>query len=111
MKKEDFLKRAEEKILGIENELIRLDEWQQIPPDPALFNDMGAFGINTMPFTTWLQFVFIPNVKDIIIKQGNFPASSSVATYAYRNLDAERYAILNYMLSDFDALINKGSGS
>ena len=111
MEKEDIYKRAEDKILGIENELIRLGEWQKLPPDPAVFNDMGAFGINTMPFTTWLQFVFIPNVRDIIIKQGNFPGSSAVATYAYRNLYAERYAMLNLMLSDFDALINKGSGS
>lgn len=111
MEKEEIHKRAEEKILRIENELIRLGEWQPLPPDPAVFNDMGAFGINTMPFTTWLQFVFIPNVKDIIIKQGKFPGSSSVATYAYRNLDAERYAMLNLILSDFDALINKGSGS
>jgi uncharacterized protein YqcC (DUF446 family) len=110
MKEQYTYRNAEERLLRIENELRNLGEWQVIPPDPALFDNMGAFGSNTMPFTTWLQFVLIPNVKNIISKRGKFPESSSVATYSYRNLDGEKYATLNNLLSDFDALFIKNSG-
>lgn len=108
MKNNDIYKSVEEKILSIENELMGLGEWQPLPPDPAVFVNMGAFGSNTMPFTTWLQFVFVPNVKEIISTQGVFPGSSSVATYAYRNLEEQRYDRLNALLGEFDSLFNKG---
>jgi uncharacterized protein YqcC (DUF446 family) len=108
MEKKEIYKGAEKKILSIENELIRLCEWQSESPNPAVFVDMGAFGSNTMPFTTWLQFVFIPNVKKIISTQSVFPGSSSVATYAYRNLEDQRYDRLNALLGEFDSLFNKG---
>ncbi|WP_374951054.1 YqcC family protein [Mucilaginibacter sp.] len=107
MQNNELYKSVEAKTLSIENELIKLGEWRPVPPDPAVFVDMGAFGSNTMPFTTWLQFVFIPNVKKIISTKGVFPESSSVATYAYRNLEEERYDRLNALLSEFDSLFNK----
>jgi hypothetical protein len=72
MEEQYTYRNAEERLLRIQNELINLEEWQAIPPDPSLFDNMGAFGSNTMPFTTWLQFVLIPNVKNIISKRGNF---------------------------------------
>lgn len=104
--KRDIYQKAASMIGLIEQELKQLSDWRETPPDPQLFENMGAFGGNTMPFTTWLQFVFIPNVRAIIAEKGAFPKSSSVATYAYRNLDEDRYSKLNARLSVFDALFN-----
>jgi uncharacterized protein YqcC (DUF446 family) len=100
----DIYQQAEEHITRIENELKHLGDWQESPPDPQIFVDMGAFGSNKIPFTTWLQFVFIPNVRTLSSSHGQFPRSSSVAAYAYRNLEEDRYQHLNALLSGFDAL-------
>jgi uncharacterized protein YqcC (DUF446 family) len=105
-KNKDIYQKSKEHISRIEKELKSLEDWQPLPPDPGVFTDMGAFGSNSMPFTTWLQFVFIPNVKEMIDKRGSFPKSSGVATYAYRNLEESKYERLKALLSDFDALFN-----
>jgi len=102
----DMYHRVEEQIALIVQELKELNHWQDVSPDPKVFENMGAFGSNTMPFTMWLQFVFVPNVKKIITERGTFPQSSQVATYAYRNLDEGRYERLNTLLSEFDAIFN-----
>jgi len=102
----DIYQKVEEQINQVEQELKNLGHWREAQPNPKLFENMGAFGSNTMPFTMWLQFVFIPNVKKIITEQGTFPKSSQVATYAYRNLEGNEYDRLNALLSEFDALFN-----
>jgi uncharacterized protein YqcC (DUF446 family) len=53
----------------------------QRPPDSA-FQNMGAFGINTMPFTDWLRWVFVPNVERLITSNGPWPTSSQVSAQA-----------------------------
>ncbi len=97
---------AAQKADEIENELKALGHWKNTPPDPAIFVNMGAFGSNTMPFTSWLQFVLIPRIRQIIDEKDKFPGSSSVAVVAYRNLEEDRYETLNRLLSEFDALFN-----
>jgi uncharacterized protein YqcC (DUF446 family) len=98
--------KAELLINQIEQELKNIGEWQEKQPDPKLFENMGAFGSHTMPFTTWLQFVLISNVRKIVLDRGTFPTSSAVATYAYRNFEDRKYEELNALLSKFDELFN-----
>lgn len=63
--------------------------WEtQRPPDSA-FENMGAFGINTMPFTDWLRWVFVPNVERLITTNGPWPTSSQVSAQAAREGDTD----------------------
>jgi uncharacterized protein YqcC (DUF446 family) len=60
--------------------------------------------MDTMSFTQWLQFVFIPKVKEAA-KANQFPAKSQVGTQAVRELDTVPTASrLVTLLSEFDDL-------
>ncbi len=100
-------KRVEEQIRKIEEELKGIGRWQLDPLPDAAFENMGAFGSKSMVLEQWLQFVFIPNVSQIIESEGVFPANSEVAVYAVRNLDGEdEVKTLLELLSEFDGLFS-----
>ena len=71
----------------IERELKRHYWWQEMPLASEKFVNMGPFGGNTVIFEPWLQFVFLPAVKDTLTGRRQAPNSSSVGTYALRNFD------------------------
>lgn len=98
--------KVQEAIDEIEAELKRLGWWQEQRPPEEMFDFKMAFGMDTMPFSTWLQFVLIPRVKDIIESHGEFPTSSSVGVHAVREFDGVYEADdLIRMLVAFDNLI------
>jgi uncharacterized protein YqcC (DUF446 family) len=89
----------------IEDEMKRINFWQDTPIDPAAMNFKKAFAMDTMAYTQWLQFIFIPRVKQIIAEHGKFPSSSSVGTQAIREFDGQDQANnLVTLLCEFDAL-------
>jgi uncharacterized protein YqcC (DUF446 family) len=90
----------------IEAELKRLGWWQEERPPEKMFDFKMAFGMDTMPFSSWLQFILIPRVKDIIESRGEFPKSSYLGTHAIREYDGVYEADdLISMLATFDKLI------
>ncbi|MCC6643530.1 YqcC family protein [Candidatus Peregrinibacteria bacterium] len=105
MERTELYKVVEQKIAEIEAELKRLKRWTNGELAPEKFENMGAFGINTMTIEQWIQFVLIPRVREIIAEQGDFPADSQVGTYAMRNLDGDDEAgQLVTLLCEFDSL-------
>jgi uncharacterized protein YqcC (DUF446 family) len=94
----------------IEAELKRLKRWSLVPLPAEKFNDMGAFGENTMSFEQWLQFILIPRINEIAESKGEFPEGSMLAPYAIRYFDGDVEADdLHRLLYDLDILINKKS--
>lgn len=83
----------------IEQEMRVSGFWQQEPLKPQQYNFQ-------MAFSQWLQFIFIPRVREIIAAQGQFPNTSQVAVQAAREFDAvPKTSRLLTLLSEFDALI------
>lgn len=98
---------AEQAINKIEAELKSLNVWSEEPLAPEKFENMGAFGSHTMAFTQWLQFVLVPRVRDVIARQGQFPAQSNVAAFAYREFDGQNeFQQLCRLLQEFDDLFH-----
>ena len=92
----------------IEAELKRLNRWisHQLPPE--VYDNMGAFGSNTMAFEQWLQFILIPRIHTTVEEKGDFPESSSIAPYAIRVFDGDSKAgHLHDLLYELDKLINE----
>lgn len=93
------------KIDEIEQEMKRVGLWQEAPLAPEQYEFTRAFGMDTMSYDQWLQFVFLPRVREIISTRSKFPTSSSVGAQAVREFDtypnAER---LISLLSEFDTL-------
>ncbi|NDV89797.1 YqcC family protein [Alteromonas sp. 345S023] len=69
----------------------RLDELENIleeqgllpntPPSPSALSSTQPFAIDTMPFTSWLAFVFISKCRQMIA-QGQLPPSMAIAPAA-----------------------------
>ena len=91
----------------IKAELVKLGRWQDTPLPEAAFDNMGAFGSNTMTFEQWIQFVLLVSISDIIQQSEDFPDESQVGTYAVRTLDGDTEAgLLIQLLQELDDLIN-----
>ena len=88
----------------IEQEMRKIGFWQSQPLRPEQMAFQQAFAMDTMVFAQWLQFIFLPRVREAIAAN-QFPGSSSVSTQAIRefdgNLEASRLVTL---LAEFDAL-------
>ena len=92
------------KLEQIESEMLHIGMWQDKPLEPDQYDFRAAFAGDTMSFSQWLQFIFIPNVKSAA-SSGKFPASSQVAVQAVREFDGmDEASRLVTLLSEFDAL-------
>jgi uncharacterized protein YqcC (DUF446 family) len=96
---------VQKKIDAIEAEMKRIGYWQSEPLDPGQYGFQRAFAMDTMTFSQWLQFIFIPRVKEIVAIAGEFPRRSMVGAQAVREFDgAPEASDLVGLLSEFDAL-------
>ena len=94
------------KATEIESELKRINRWEPAELPPEKFENMGAFGSNTMTFEQWIQFVLLQRIHQVIENKGQFPSQSQVGTYAIRNFDGDPDADnLVRLLNELDDLI------
>lgn len=93
-----------ERIDAIEAEMKRIGLWHEEGLEPSRLEFTQAFGADTMAFQQWLQFVFIPRVREIVAERGSFPSRSQVGVQAIREFDGyDEAADLVGLLSDFDS--------
>ena len=92
-------------LAEIESEMKRIGLWQSEPLRPEQYEFRQAFAMDTMAFSQWLQFIFIPRVRQIIAAGGQFPSKSRVGAQAVREFDTlpDAEKLLD-RLSEFDAL-------
>jgi uncharacterized protein YqcC (DUF446 family) len=92
------------KLEEIETELKHSGFWQAEPLKAEQYDFKAAFGMDRMTFSQWLQFVFLPRVKEAATQE-QFPSESNVAAQAVREFDGVVEAdLLISLLSEFDAL-------
>jgi len=88
----------------IEAEMRRIGFWQSEPLRPEQLEFTQAFAMDTMTYAQWLQFIFLPRVREAVASN-QFPSSSSVGTQAVREFDgAPDAGRLVTLLSEFDGL-------
>lgn len=92
------------KLDQIETEMRRIHLWQENPLQAEQYDFRAAFAADTMSFSQWLQFIFIPSVKRAAANE-SFPSKSQVSAMAVREFDGmgEASSLIAY-LSEFDAL-------
>ncbi len=90
---------------AIENELKRLGWWQAERPAEDAFQNMVPFGMATLAFSQWLQFVLIERVDVLLAGDGDWPSSSAVGVHAVREYDGlDEAGPLVDLLCEWDAL-------
>ena len=103
-------KSVQAKVDEIETEMKRIGMWQKEPPPPENLDFKKAFGMDKFALEQWLQFVFLPRVRDIIATKGTFPTQSQVSAQAYREWkmwgsDDDKDQLIE-RLREFDALFS-----
>ena len=107
----DPYERAAALCAALEAELKRLGRWRATPLPAAAFENMGAFGENTMTFEQWIQFVLLDRLREIVSERGTFPGGSQLASYAVRAFDDDPDAEpLREILWEIDQLVARVSG-
>jgi uncharacterized protein YqcC (DUF446 family) len=90
----------------IEAEMRRIGYWQSQPLRPEQLQFRKAFAMDTMAFTQWLQFIFLPRVREAAASH-SFPSSSSVGVQAVREFDGNSDASgLVKLLAELDRLFD-----
>lgn len=94
------------KLDEIEAEMRRIGMWQEQGLRPEQYDFRQAFGMDTMAFDQWLQFVLIPRAREIIAARGSFPPFSEVSAQAAREFDTRPLdtSRLQTLLHEFDRL-------
>jgi len=98
-----------EQLLVIERELRVRGLWASSPPDAQAFASREPFCVDTLSFEQWLQWVFLPRMKDILQSDGPLPAVSGILAMAevvYQGRSLEIAGLLR-ALETFDRLISR----
>lgn len=93
---------------GLQTELQRLEFWQENPPSTTAMQSTAPFCCDTMPLHQWLQFIFLPKMRQLIAQQQPLPKKIAIAPFAevaYAN-EARRVVTLIAMLSAIDLLLS-----
>ncbi len=72
----------QQQLIALETQLRHAELWGDIPPDDKAIHSREPFCVDTMPIEQWLQWVFIPKIKQMTASpdfQG-FPHRSDIHT-------------------------------
>ncbi|MEL6447555.1 MAG: YqcC family protein [Pseudomonadota bacterium] len=95
---------------SIENELKRLEIWDEEPPSAEALKSQEPFCFDTLGFAQWMQWIFLPRVQEVVENERDMPAQSDVHTYAeevLKNTDYESEQLL-FLIKTFDEIVATG---
>lgn len=99
---------VKEKISQIEAEMRRIGLWQEEPLPEEAYDYTLAFAKDTMAFHQWLQFIFIPQVRELAENYEQFPKKSQVGISAKHVFEGWQQADrLVAMLKEFDSFFGE----
>jgi uncharacterized protein YqcC (DUF446 family) len=68
-----------ELLIDIEAHLRRLNLWEKIPPSTQALASSEPFCVDTLTLPQWLQFVFIPTIRQMVEAGDTLPAQCGIA--------------------------------
>lgn len=96
-------------LLSIEAEMRLLSLWEATPPDEGALSSLMPFCHDTLRFEQWLQWVFLPKMKQVLETEEDFPASSDIsplAEFSLQQLPQQTDQLLA-LIQQFDDFINR----
>ncbi|MGH8483628.1 MAG: YqcC family protein [Pseudomonas sp.] len=95
-------------LLLIEHELHAQGWWSDVSPDAKALASTVPFAVDSMNFDQWLQWIFLPRMKEILEKGLPLPNASGILVMAetvYVDRPEESRE-LRRLLAEFDQLIS-----
>lgn len=96
-----------EHLLLIERELRVLGWWQSQAPSAEALASQEPFCVDTLTFEQWLQWIFLPRMKQLLESGAPLPAVSGIQAMAemvYREQPGVARRLLE-LLGEFDRLL------
>ena len=81
-----------DQLLLIERELRVLGMWSSEAPSAEALASQQPFCVDTLDFEAWLQWLFLPRMKQLLEMAGPLPAASGIRPMAeerYRGRESE----------------------
>lgn len=78
----DKYSRLADVILLLEAEMRRQRIWSLEPPQKHQLESIQPFCVDTLNFQQWLQFIFLPRMKEILENGQQLPSCSDIASMA-----------------------------
>ncbi|MFG0419350.1 YqcC family protein [Pseudomonas sp. zjy_8] len=100
-----------EHLLLIERELRVLGWWQEQAPSAAALASQEPFCVDTLTFEQWLQWIFLPRMKQLLEADAALPSVSGIqpmAEMVYREQSGVARRLLE-LLGEFDRLLTRTS--
>ncbi|MDH3979669.1 MAG: YqcC family protein [Gammaproteobacteria bacterium] len=109
----DIPNRIADVLLEVEATLRTHGMWDQDRPPADALGSEQPFCIDTLRFEQWLQWVFLPRMKEILEDSRPLPVKSGILIYAqeYLRKDAPPTTGLLELIKRFDDLIAIQSGA
>lgn len=104
MYRQEFIKQLNK----LEKELRHLNWWQENPPNPEALQSKEPFCVDTLNFSEWLQWVYLPKIKNYLQTNPLPPKPSCLlpmAEEAWRGLEVETIT-LRETIAHIDQLSN-----
>lgn len=96
-------------LLLIERELRLQGWWSEQPPSAEALASQEPFCVDTLAFEAWLQWIFLPRMKQIIEHDLPLPNASGILAMSemvYASQPSKSRG-LNKLLAEFDELITQ----
>jgi uncharacterized protein YqcC (DUF446 family) len=99
-----------DQLLLIERELRYMALWTDEAPSEAAMASVEPFCVDTMDFSQWLQWIFLPRMKSIIEQGAALPETSGIRSMAevVYSETSEARPLLD-ALGRFDQIISGGN--
>lgn len=98
-----------DQLLLIERELRALGLWQSESPDEIALSSSAPFCVDTLIFSEWLQWIFLPKMKQLIEAGADLPQGSAISAMGevvYRESLDEKRALI-HALKCMDRLLGE----
>ena len=96
-------------LLDIEAEMRCNYLWESERPSDEALSSLVPFCHDTLAFHQWLQWVFLPKMKNVLETEEEFPSSSEItplAEYSFARLPQNTARLLE-LIRQFDDFINR----
>ncbi|WP_373088319.1 YqcC family protein [Zhongshania sp.] len=71
-----------EVLIDIEAEMRQIGCWDAIAPASQALRSEQPFAVDTLSFTQWLQFIFIPKIHFLVAEQQALPNACGITPMA-----------------------------
>ncbi len=107
------LEQMQELLAALELALLENGWWGSDAPDDAALASTEPFCVDALTFSEWLQWVYIPKMRDYIASQGALPERSgllAIAEEAWRGSAEDTRGLLLVMRA-LDGLVNNDAAT